>query len=159
MAEEVVEKGGEVKPVEYIGFIRYEGHSLEDGYFDARKSARALMGLDSALRYFIAQQDDEFAKTDYPIPVRIRKGSWEALIPDNIGVLIGGAIAGSLTVAATRYLMTAADTLAKNDFKDVTTRELFKRAMQAMQWILRVGDPEAGPGGPGGTVTYFEVGA
>jgi len=71
-------------PVEYIGFIRYEGKPLEQGYFDTRKSAKVLLGFDRALRFFVAQQDAELAKSDYPIPVRIRGGSWEALIPHSI---------------------------------------------------------------------------
>ena len=123
------------KSPEYIGLIRYKGKPLETGYLDARKSAEALIGFDEALRYFVGKQDIELSKIDYEIPVRIRKGSWEALIPYDIQSWILTALGAGLTV----YVVTAATTMAQNDFKNVSIVSLFKKSMQAMQWILRIG--------------------
>lgn len=135
MPQNAEKRRDEAELVEYLGLIRYTGKPLELGYLDARQSATALIGFDSALRYFIAQQDHELAKSDYPIPMRIRTGCVEALIPHNIETWITAA----LGLAATRYLVTAANTMAKNDFKDVGLRDLFKRSIQAMQWVIRIG--------------------
>ena len=121
--------------VEYIGFLRYSGKSLEKGYLGARQSAEALIGLDEALRYFVNEQDKELAKFDYDIPVRIRKGTWEAWIPQDIGVYLKPAA----TIIATAYLASAASKMAQNDFKNASLTALFKRAMQVIQWIIKIG--------------------
>ena len=119
----------------YIGFIRYKGEPVEKGYLDARKSAEALLGLDEALRYFVGKQDNQLAKMDYEIPVRIRKGTWEVLIPDDIH----SYIAAATVIVATAYLAGAATQMAKNDFKDMSIGKIFKKSIEAMQWLLRMG--------------------
>ena len=53
------------KSEDYIGFIRYTGKPLEEGYLDTRKSATALLGFDEAIRHFVGKQDAELAKVDY----------------------------------------------------------------------------------------------
>ena len=69
----------------YIGYLKYsKGKSIEDGLLDARKSAEALLGFDEILRYFVTKKNPEFKNINFEIPVRIRKGSWEALIPEII---------------------------------------------------------------------------
>ncbi len=123
------------EPHEYIGFLRYSGKPIEKGYLGARQSAEALIGLDEALRYFVNQQDKELAKFDYDIPVRVRKGTWEALIPQDIAVYIKPA----LTIIATTYLASAASKMAQNDFKDASLTAIFKKAMQGIQWIIKIG--------------------
>lgn len=120
---------------EYIGLIRYKGKPLKDGYFDARKSAQALLGFDEALRFFVGKQDSELSKIDYEIPVRIRKGTWEALIPQDIATYIKPV----LILIATAYAASAAGKMAQNDFKNVGFVSLFKKAIQAMQWVLKIG--------------------
>jgi hypothetical protein len=119
----------------YIGYVRYSGALVEDGLFDAKKMAQALVGIDGAVRFFVGFQDPRLREANYELPVRIRKGSWEALIPTKIE----SAVIASLGVAASVYLSTAARSLAKNDFKDMTTREVFRKALQAIQWMIRLG--------------------
>lgn len=106
------------------GYIKYEGISVNDGFFDARKSSEALLGLDESLRYFI---NKEGVNNDFDIPVRIQKGSWIALI----------ATAG-LSIIATGYLTSAVSTIAKNDFKDVTTKDLFNSALKKIQTVVDI---------------------
>ena len=69
---------------EYLGFFKYDGQSVAEGYLDARKSAEALLGVDEAVRYFVAKQIPGLRNADYELPVRIQKGSWEALIPHDL---------------------------------------------------------------------------
>ena len=118
-----------------IGYLKYQGKIVEDGVLDARSAARALNGLDSALRYFIAQERPDLAAIEFPVPVRIQKGSWEAIIPKTLGDWIVTA-AG---IAATKYLASAAGKLAEKDFKDVGIRDVFKKALQGIQWLIRIG--------------------
>ena len=118
-----------------LGYLKYSGKLVEDGYFDARKSAKALLGFDEALRYFICQELPEFKDTEYEIPVKIQKGSWEALIPDTIEkwILAGGGI------TATTYLSTAAKKMAENDFKDLSITKIFMKSLKSIQWFIRIG--------------------
>ena len=39
-----------------LGYIKYSGELVRDGYLDARKSAQALLGVDEAVRFFVFQQ-------------------------------------------------------------------------------------------------------
>jgi hypothetical protein len=118
-----------------LGFLKYEGKLVKEGYLDARISARALTGFDSALRYLVARKTPELAGIDFEIPVRIERGSWVALLPHTIGQWV----ATGLGVVALRYATTAAATLAKNDFKDASITAAFQHSIKAIQWLIRIG--------------------
>jgi hypothetical protein len=119
---------------EYIGYLKYQGELVKDGYLDARKAATALIGFDEILRYFIYQESPRFKEVDFEIPVKIEKGSWIAFIPDTIQewLLAGGG------VAVTTYLTAAAKKLAENDFKEVGIKDLFKKAFQGLFWVIKL---------------------
>ncbi len=118
----------------YIGFIKYEGHLVEDGLMDAKRQARALLAIDYALRYFIEKTAPELGRLDFEIPIRIRKGSWEALIPETVG----GWVQGGLGVVATAYFTKAAQKMAEKDFADFGFLDIFKSAVNAMKWFARI---------------------
>jgi hypothetical protein len=40
----------------YLGYIKYDGKLVESGFFDAKKSAQALIDFDESLRYFLYQE-------------------------------------------------------------------------------------------------------
>jgi hypothetical protein len=119
----------------YLGYIRYEGSLVEDGLMDARKQAKALIGFDSALRYFIAKRAPDFRNIDFEIPVRVRKGSWEALIPETVA----GWVQAGLGVVATAYFTKAAQKMADKDFEDFGITDLFKLAIESIKWFARIG--------------------
>ncbi|WP_137719087.1 hypothetical protein [Methylobacillus flagellatus] len=119
----------------YLGYIKYEGPLVEDGLMDARKQAKALIGFDSALRYFIAKRAPEFRNIDFEIPVRVRKGSWEALIPETVA----GWVQAGLGVVATAYFTKAAQKMADKDFEDFGITDLFKLAIESIKWFARIG--------------------
>lgn len=119
----------------YIGYIKYEGLLVENGLMDARKQAQALLGFDSALRYFLSKQAPEFRNLDFEIPVRVKKGSWEALIPDTVA----GWVQGGLGVVATAYFTKAAQKMAEKDFSDFGITDLFKKSIEAMKWFAKIG--------------------
>lgn len=119
----------------YLGYIKYDGPLVEEGLMDARRQAQALIGFDSALRYFIEKQIPDFRDLDFEIPVRVRKGSWEALIPETIG----GWIQAGLGVVATAYFAKAAQRMAENDFADAGVIEIFKKAIEGIQWFAKIG--------------------
>jgi hypothetical protein len=68
----------------FIGCFRYEGKLVEEGLIEARTASRALSGIDTALHYFLAQEEPLLGTFDLPLPVQIRKGSWETWIPHTI---------------------------------------------------------------------------
>lgn len=112
-----------------FAFIRYEGELVKDGYLDARKAGEALVGIDELLRYFIYQENPSIKEFEFDIPVRVRKGSWEIILPDNIDSLYIAGIALA-TWMAKSYFGSALSEIAKNDFKDVSLKALFKNALK-----------------------------
>ncbi|PKO89785.1 MAG: hypothetical protein CVU18_02995 [Betaproteobacteria bacterium HGW-Betaproteobacteria-12] len=121
--------------IESIGFVKYEGKRLETGSFDARKSAKALLGLDEAIRHFMAAQNPELRDVDFEIPVRIEKGSWVASIPSDVGTLIQLGMG----IVATAYFTNAAKKMAERDFDGVGFKDAFRVSLQAIKWVARIG--------------------
>lgn len=120
---------------EYIGYIKYKGDSVSDGMMDARRSAEALLGFDSAMRHFVVQQYSDLKGIDFEMPIRIRKGSWEALIPETIG----GMVQASMALAGTAYATKAIQTAAANDFENIGLKDIFKKSLEAMKWMVKIG--------------------
>lgn len=119
---------------QYLGYIEYEGTLVAQGLMDARRQANALLAFDSALRYFISKQMPEFGSLDFEIPVRVRKGTWEALLPETVA---GWAQAG-LGIVITAYLAKAAQKMAEKDFADVGLSDVFRKAMASIKWFARI---------------------
>jgi len=116
---------------ECIGYLKYEGSSVADGYLDARKAADALMGFDESIRYYLLKYG---VTDDFEIPVRIRKGSWEALIPNTLLQWVVTATGAG----ATMYVVTAAAQVAKNDFQNISLGELIQRALCRIQKSIKI---------------------
>ena len=119
---------------DFLAYMKYEGQLVETGYMDARKSAEALVGIDEVIRYFLFQEDASLQELQFEIPVRIRKGSWEALIPHNIEEWIRTAIGAGLTT----YSATALKKLAENDFKDKKLKDIFKSVFKGVKWVIKI---------------------
>lgn len=118
----------------FIGYIRYCGQLVENGLIDARKSAQALIGFDEAIRFFVGCQNSELKEIDFDLPVRIRQGSWEALIPDAIFWIKTAVGAG-----ATVYSIKAAQKMAENDFDNIGFKTVLKNSLEAILWVVRIG--------------------
>ncbi len=120
---------------DYLAYFRFSGDLVEGGLLDARKSAQALVGIDDAVSQYVRILAPELQEVELELPVRIRHGSWEALIPQTIGEwLAAGAAAG-----ATSYVVAAAKKLAENDIGDKSIRDLYKSALEGIQWFIRLG--------------------
>ena len=120
--------------VDYIGYVKYEGLPVQSGSFDARKSAKALLGFDEALRHFITDQVPQLKDADFEIPVSIQKGSWLAAIPIDILTLFKLGMG----VVATAYFTKAAGKMAEKDFADFGITDIFKNALLAMVWSAKI---------------------
>jgi hypothetical protein len=119
----------------YIGYAKFTGPLVEAGVMDARKSAQALIGFDEAVRTLVAYQDAHLKNVEFELPVRVREGSWEIALPTTaVQWILSGA-----GVVATTYLATAATEIAKKDFKNVGTKDIFRSALRGVQWMLRIG--------------------
>src|SRR5690554_1136310 len=119
----------------YLGYIKYDGPLVEDGLMDGRKQAQALLGFDSAVRYFIGKVAPDLQSLDFEIPVRIKKGSWEALIPETVA----GWTQAGLGVVATAYLAKAAQKMAEKDFSDFGFNDIFRASLDGIKWFARIG--------------------
>ncbi|MDP5239854.1 hypothetical protein Q9Q94_09940 [Uliginosibacterium sp. 31-16] len=115
---------------EDVGFIKYSGSAVPHGVIDAGSAGMALIGLDEALRFFNEKQSTEFAKLDYEIPVRTEGGSW-------IAIVLGAMGAGAGTFALS-YLKKAGEKMAENDCKDIGLKDVLKKSMSAMQYLVRL---------------------
>lgn len=113
--------------LEQIGFAKFTGKLVEDGHMDARKSAKALLGFDAAVRFYLKKQNPALEVGDFEFPVKIEKGSWM--------IVVGGAA----TIVLTTYASTAAKTMAANDFKDVGMKDVLKKSIQGIQSMIRLG--------------------
>ena len=122
------------KKEKYIGSIRYCGKLVDNGLLDARKSAQALLGFDEAVRFFVGCQNSQLQKIDFELPIRIRQGSWEALIPDAIALL-----KAAVGVGAIAYLGKAGQKMAENDFEQIGIKTILTKSLEAIQWVVRIG--------------------
>ena len=117
-----------------IGYFKYDGQSVKEGIIDARAAAKALDGLDSAMRFFISYDRKELVDVEIPIPVRIEKGSWVADIPTHAGALI---LTG-FGVVGVSYLKKAAEKMAEKDFSDTGLRDVLIKGVKSVQWFIAV---------------------
>lgn len=120
---------------EKIGCLIYTGKLVEDGLLDARKSAQALLGFDETIRFFIMKQAPKLKQSDFEFPVRIKKGSWEIEIP----ATIVSWFQASAALTATAYAAKAAQKMAEHDFDDFGIKDLFKKSLVAIQWVIKIG--------------------
>jgi hypothetical protein len=111
----------------YLGYLKYSGDLVQDGLFDAKKSAQALLGFDDAVRFFLEQQIPELKGAEYDFPVRIRQGSWEILVPAAVTAIIAA------------YGMAAAKKMAENDFAHIGMKDVLIKSLKAIQWFMRLG--------------------
>jgi hypothetical protein len=118
-----------------LAYIKYDGNLVQDGYLDARKSGEVLLGIDEILRYFIYQENPEVKNFEFEIPVRVRKGSWEAIFPEDIESYALGAF--GLWMAG-KYVGSALEEMAKNDFKDVSLKSVFKKAFENILKVIQL---------------------
>lgn len=117
-----------------IGYLRYRGRAVEDGVIDAKSAGEALISFNDTLSHTISIQYPFLSDLEISTPVVIRKGSWEALIPNTIETWLGTA-AG---VAFTTYLTTAVKKLAENGFKDKKLGDVFRDGLEGVLWLIRL---------------------
>lgn len=129
----------------YIGYLKLQGPDIENGILGARESANALMAFDTALRYLLGQKDPTFLNANFEIPVKVREGSWEALIPQTITdwLIAGGGV----------FITTGAAKVASNTFKDKDLAALARDGVKLLQGVVkiakhvgRLGDSKAAKG-------------
>ncbi|HEX7414479.1 MAG TPA: hypothetical protein VF411_10595 [Bacteroidia bacterium] len=118
-----------------IAFIKYEGALVKDGYLDARKSGEALVGIDELLRYFLYQEEPRIKGFEFEIPVRVRKCCWETIFSENIDSV---ALKGLALWLTGKYVGTALSEIAKNDFKDISTKIIFQKAFKGIVNVIKL---------------------
>lgn len=119
----------------YLAHFKFEGELVKDGYLDARKSAEALIGIDEIFRYFLYKKSPELNSLEFDLPVRTRKGSWETLIPENIGELIQVALIAGGSI----YGGSALKKMGQNDVGDYGFKDIFKGIVKGIKWIIQIG--------------------
>jgi hypothetical protein len=118
----------------YLGYVKYDGELIANGFFDAKKSAEALIGIDEIFRYFIYQISPNIKERNFEFPVRIRKGSWETLIPHTIGEWLMDA--GGVGLIA--FTKKASEKLAENYIGEKKPKDLVKEAFKSIKWVISI---------------------
>jgi hypothetical protein len=125
----------EVENERILAFVKYEGNLVNEGYLDARKSGEALIGVDELVRYFIYQENPQIRGFEFDLPVRIRKGSWETIFPDNIDKYVAGTF---VLWMAGKYVGSAFQEIAKNDFKDISFKKIVGKALRGAIGVIKL---------------------
>lgn len=115
---------------EEIGFMKFSGEAVPSGIIDAGNAGMALVGLDEAIRFFNEKQSPAFVKAEYQVPVRTTEGSWIVWI---LGLAAAGGGAFSLG-----YLKKAGEKMAENDFKEIGLKDVLKKSVDAIQYLLKL---------------------
>lgn len=125
----------------YIGYLKYSGKSVDQGFMDIRKSSEALLGFDEILRFFLIKEDHSLKSIDFEIPVKIRKGSWEMVIPEIIDKLFTptGVITTVLGTYATITAKKAAEKGLINTGAAKDIKATFRVALRSAQWAIKIG--------------------
>ncbi len=118
----------------YLGYFKYTGASVANGYLDARTSAEALIGIDEVLRYFLYQEAPGLQQIEFEIPVKVGEEGWQALIPGTLGE----GLITALGTGATTYLTTALKKAAENDLNNKEGKDIVKEAFKAIKWVIKI---------------------
>lgn len=121
-----------------LGYLSYSGESIQDGIFDARQSATALLGFDNLMRYFIKIENPELKDVDFNFPVKVKEGSWIIEIPNNIGNILqigGGVLLGV-------YLYEVAKQAGKDGFLETgpvkDAKKIVQAAINLVKWCVKI---------------------
>lgn len=121
---------------EIFAFIKYQGDLVKEGYLDAKKSGEVLVGIDELIRYFVHQENPQIRDFEFEIPVRIRKGSWETIFPENLDSFTVGA-AFTLWMAG-KYAGSFLEEMGKNDAKDLSLKLIFQKAIKGAIYVIKL---------------------
>ena len=121
--------------INIIAILKYEGELVNDGFMDAKKAREILINVDEALRYFLFQESRDLKQVEFEIPVRITKGSWETIFLENFDAIFLKTVTAW---GASKYFGSALSEMAKNDFKEVGFKSIFKDAYSSMTWVFKI---------------------
>jgi hypothetical protein len=118
----------------YVGYVKLRDPKIEGGVLGARRSAEILLTFDDALRSIVVQIEPTLGNVDFELPIKVREGSWEALIPTTVQAWMVAAVGAAATAAAT----TAATQLTKNSVGDKDYADLARAAARIFQGVIRI---------------------
>lgn len=121
--------------IRIFALLKYEGKLVEDGFMDAKKSGEILINIDEAIRYFLFQESRDLKQTEFEIPVKIQKGSWETVFLENFDAILLKTV---MAWGASKYFGSALSEMAKNDFKEIGFKSIFKNAYKSMTWVFKI---------------------
>jgi hypothetical protein len=124
---------------DFLAFFSLRGELVDDGYLDARTSAEALLGVNEVFQFFFAKTSPQLAQVKIDVPIRVRKGSWEALIPADIepwvkNALIVAGVAGGL------YVAPALKKMAENDVGTRGFKDVLKGVVKSIKWVIKIAE-------------------
>lgn len=122
-----------------LAFAKIQGRSVDSGFLDARRSAETLLGFDEAVRHFVRVDNPELAEIDYELPVAVRRGSVEIVLPENLADIM--QIAGG-TVLLASFMTSWAKKAATDGILDTgpakDLRRIIVGAVRSIQWVIKI---------------------
>ena len=122
---------------DYLAYFKYKGEPIDNGYLDARKASGALQGIDEVMRYFLIQANGSLLEINFEVPVGLRTGSLEAVIPNSFNDWLISAM-DIQEGGGRRYGLRLANKLAENAFEDVKIKDVVRSAIKRIKWVLRI---------------------
>lgn len=119
---------------DYLAYFKYKGELVQDGYLDTRKAAPALQGIDEVMRYFLIQMNGSLLEINFEVPIGLRMGLWEAIIPNQFNDRLMKAI----HIQSGSYGIKLVNQLAENVYKDVKAKNIVKEAIKSIKWVLKI---------------------
>lgn len=108
-----------------VGYLKYEGASVQDGIMSAEDIVSSLDGFNHAIQFYLKKVNPRYENVKLDIPVKIQQGCVEYIIP----LLIWGVGA---------YVTGAITQVAQNDFKNVTSKDIFLFPIKCISHVIKI---------------------
>lgn len=108
-----------------VGYLKYEGSSVQDGIMSAGDIVSSLDGFNQAIQFYLKKTNSRYENIKLDIPVKIQQGCVEYLIP-------------ILTWGVVTYATAAVAQIAQNDFKNVTSKDVLLFPIKCISYVIKI---------------------
>lgn len=108
-----------------VGYLKYEGISVQEGIMNAADIVSSLDGFSQAIQFYVKKTNSQYENIKLDIPVKVQQGCIEYIVP----ILKWSIVA---------YAAGAIAQIAQNDFKDVNSKDIFLFPIKCISYIIKI---------------------
>ena len=108
-----------------VGYLKYEGNAVQEGIMGAEDIISSLSGFHNAIKFYLKKEDPRYENLHFDLPVKVQQGCLEFVVP----LLKWGTIV---------YAAAAIGQIAQNDFKDVTSKDIFSYSLKCIKNVIKI---------------------